>query len=295
MMIPLLAVILWVGAGPALAAGDRRCEPDAVAVARKTFKTAYDAGQFGDAAATLQALLAACGADGRTALPPATQGAVANDLALAQHRAGDDRGCLETLLDYTPDASPPGPSLSALSPALQRAMQFNWKLCLAACDGAPSAYDAVCASVRAERETARMTGGFKPVACKLVPDRAAIGLPDGTCMTMLPSHKPFDTTTADADDPREICPIPALIARRNGSVTTTPLDTPPRSFLRSPEHCCDTIRLGVDGSGRIAAEPDDNPPEGCLFGHRTAVMQDIFRVQGGRLRLVGQLSPPWFP
>ncbi|MBS0642703.1 MAG: hypothetical protein JSS43_22795 [Proteobacteria bacterium] len=265
-----------------------------MAAARGAFKSAYDAGRFADAGAMLREVMNACGGPSG-GLSTATLGAIANDLALALHRAGDDRACLDVLLDYDLAQSTPGARLAALPPALQRAMRFNWNLCVPACAGGPSAFDATCASVAAATQTAKMVGGFREAACPLAKDTTAVALPDGSCLALLPSRKPFDYATAQEESARDICPIPALISRRDGQTRTTKLETPARSFLLSPEHCCAPVRLGVDASGRIAATPDDNPPEGCLFGHRTAVMQDIFQLEGGRLRLVRQLSAPWFP
>ncbi len=294
-LLAALVLILAARAGDALAAGaDPRCEPAAIAAARSAFKSAYDAGKFVDASATLQEVIGACGTDGGP-LPAATRGAIANDLALALHRARDDRGCLDILLNYDPAQPTPSARFAALPPALQRAMRFNWNLCVPACTGGPGAYDPTCESVTAVTQAAKLVRGFREAPCALMKDNPAVALPDGTCLAILPSRRKFEAPTAQDEDPREICPIPALVARRDGQVHTTPLETPGRSFLRSLEFCCGSVVLGVDAGGRISVEPDENPPEGCLFGHRTNVMQDIFTLEGGRLRLVAQLSTPWFP
>lgn len=147
----------------------------------------------------------------------------------------------------------------------------------------------------ADESSKRLAPGFRHIPCPWRKGRSAVALPDGSCLALAPSPKPFAYATADRDDPRDICPVPTRLRRRGGRTVAETLRTPGHSFLLSPEHCCDEIDLAVDPSGRISAEPRDNPPEGCLFGHRTGAMQDIFRLDRGRLRLVGQLSAPWFP
>ena len=173
-------------------------------------------------------------------------------------------------------------------------MRFNWQQCLAGCSGA-SVLDAVCVSLSANEQSERLVPGFRHVACPFWKGRSAVALPDGSCLALLASRKRFEVPTADQENPHDICPIPARITLDGRRTISRELQTPDGSLLLSPEHCCDTIDLAIDASGRIAAVPHENPPEGCLFGHRTSVMQDIFRLNGDSLRLVKQLAKPWFP
>lgn len=278
-------------AGAAPGGGDPRCTAPAVAAARTAFRTAYAAGDFDGAAAALETTRTTC-VQTLHALAPELAGEITNDLALADHRAGEDKDCLAVLEDYSPADRRPTRDFARLSPALRKAMQFNWKLCHPGCEGVYN--DATCDSLRANEEAEGLVEGFRHRPCPLKAGASAVALPDGSCLVLLPAKKPFAIETADQEDPRDICPLPARLARVGGRTVATPLRTPDGSFLISLEHCCDEIDLSVDAGGRVAAEPHENPPEGCLFGHRTSVMQDIFRLQNGRLVMVRQLSTPWF-
>jgi hypothetical protein len=271
---------------------DPRCAAGPVSEARASFRAAYAAGKFGDAASALEAIWVECGLPHK--LAPEMAGAIANDRALALHRAGNDHDCLDALQEYWPNNRSPTRAFARLSPGLRQAIKFNWRLCLPGCSGAPG-FDAVCESLAANEQSERVVQGFRHIACPFWKGQSAIALPDGTCLAVLASRKHFESSTADQEDPHNICPIPARVTRNGGRTIVRELRTPDRSFLLSLEHCCDSIDLTIDVSGRIAAEPHENPPEGCIFGHRTSVMQDIFRLEGDKLHLVKQLSQPWFP
>ena len=72
---------------------DPACQPKAMSATRARFKQAYRQKNFEAAAALLRPLLGKC----VDFLSDYQAGFVRNDLALAQHHAGDDAGCLQTL------------------------------------------------------------------------------------------------------------------------------------------------------------------------------------------------------
>ena len=271
---------------------DPRCDAQLVTAARAAFKAAYAAGKFDDAANALGPVYTDCVIPHRD-LTPEMAGAITNDLVLALHRAGKDHECLEVLETYWPDNRAPTPEFARLSAGLRRAMKFNWHLCRPGCHGTPD-YDAVCQSIATQEEAEQLVPGFRHVACPFVKGQTAVALADGSCVALLAPRKSFEIPTAEQEDPHDICPTPAHITRKGGRTIIVPLQTPAHSFLLSLEHCCDKIDLAIDLFGQISAEPHDNPPEGCLFGHRTAVMQDIFRLEGGKFSLIKQLAEPWF-
>ena len=272
------------------------CAAERVAEARTAFKAAYGAGKFADAGGALEEIWSDCAAADHHQLPPQTAGEIANDLAIADHRAGDDRECLEALMDYWPDDRQPAPAFQRLSPALQKAMRFNWRLCRPACAGGGlSSVDAICTSLEINDDQERLEPGFRARPCSLRAGASAVALGDGTCLVILPPKKSYDPSTVDSADRRDICPTPALISKVGGRTMVTRLKAPDKSFLNSPQFCCHPVTLGVDGAGRIAAAPGEDAIEGCVSGHYPGTMQDIFRLQNGRLVMVKQLQEPWFP
>jgi hypothetical protein len=274
-------------------AHDARCDVQPVSTARGAFKAAVAAGRFADADRAIEPIWEAC-VSGHRQLEAETGGAIANDRATALRRAGQDHDCLEVLEDYWPADRVATPAFAPLSPALKRAMKLNWRLCHPGCDSG-AAVDPVCASLAADEGSQRRVPGFRHVPCPLRKGASAVGLADGSCLALLPPRKAFNTETAPDDRLSDICPIPARLRRVGGRTVTEPLRTPERSFLWSVEHCCDVVDLAVDASGRISAEPHDNPPGDCMVGHPTDVMQDIFRLERGRLTLIRQLAQPWRP
>lgn len=123
----------WHRAKP-LAAGDDifaehpTCGPRAVVRARAAAAAPLKSGAPADAAARLTALAELmrdrCGGH----LSNDTSASLANDVALARHKAGDDAGCLRAL----------GNAREPVSPAVARAINFNRALCGGPCkDDAP--------------------------------------------------------------------------------------------------------------------------------------------------------------
>ena len=294
--IVLLAGAVWRAAA-APAASERRpaaCADAEIATARAAFKTDYDAGRFADAVSRLDDIWTTCVTE-RHWLAAELGGQISSDLALAHHRSGDDHACLEVLMDYWPANRAPPTAFRRLSPGLQRAMRFNWGLCRAACADGGSAYDAICQSMQVNDDMERRVRGFSRVACPLRPGASAVALPDGSCLAVLPPRLPFDVETALGARRAAVCPSIARITQAGGRTIATPLTAPPRSFLNSPEFCCQRAALTRNAAGQVAAEPGDELSAGCTSGHPAGVMQDIFELRNGRLVMVRQLNEPWFP
>jgi len=100
--------------------------------ARAAFKAAYDKKQFPEAVALLEPLLETC----TPVLDRFEVMWIRNDLALAQHRAGDDQACLSTLeplAEYrdAPPGEPIGyePSFADELARIAKATRTNAKLC----------------------------------------------------------------------------------------------------------------------------------------------------------------------
>jgi hypothetical protein len=100
---------------------------------RASFKRLYDQKMYAEARATLEPLLARCG----RILSVVDQGWVRNDLALTQHKLGDDRGCRQTLAPLAADAARSDAVIAAdLPPAdadtylrIVKATRTNARLC----------------------------------------------------------------------------------------------------------------------------------------------------------------------
>jgi hypothetical protein len=269
------------------------CSAARVAPARAAFKTAYAAGKYEEAVAALDGLWIDCIAN-QNALAPQTAGEIVSDFAIASHHAGDDDTCLEALEQYWPADKNPTAAFRRLSPTLQRAMRVNWNLCAPYCATA-SMMDAPCRSLEINEDEEKLVPGFHARPCPFRPGRAAVALSDGTCLAILSPRKTYDPSTVDEAKLSDICPRPAVISRVQGRTVVTELKAPAKSFLNSVEFCCHPVELGVDAQGRIDAQPGKDADEGCVNGHYPGTMQDIFRLERGRLVMVGQLEEPWFP
>ena len=292
LLVAAVAMICCLGSRDVCAATEDACDVARVAQTRAAFRTAYAAGDFTTAATALRSIWSDCGMSHH--LSAETEGAIANDLALALHRADNDFDCLDVLEEYWPASNAPTAAFTRLPAGTRRAMKFNWGLCSAECPKA-AGVSALCDTLATTERYRDHVEGFHQRPCSFATGMASVALPGGACLTLLPPREPFDSSTADQRHLGDICPIPALVTRNGDKTTTTTLQAPPRSFLLSLEHCCQPIDLAIDANGEISAEPHENPPEGCLFGHRTPVMQDIFRLRNGKISLVHQLSEPWFP
>jgi hypothetical protein len=110
----------------------KSCAANAVKQTRATFKKQYGQKHWPEAVATLEPLLATCG----NVLERFEAGWVRNDLALAQHHAGDDAACLMTLMPLGHFRDDSGDDLAGAEPALEDlirklalATRTNAKLC----------------------------------------------------------------------------------------------------------------------------------------------------------------------
>src|SRR5579872_796016 len=246
-----------VAAAPQREPPDPRCAAVRVAAARAAFKAAYAAGKYDDASSALNDVWSDCAA-GHHQLPLETAAEIASDLAIADHRAGDDRECVEALMDYWPANRDPPAAFRRLPPALQKAMRFNWGLCREVCGGGAADYDAVCTSLEINDDQEKRERGFAPRPCPFRAGASALALGDGRCLVILPPRQSYDPSTADSADPRAICPTPALLAKVGARTVETRLQAPAKSFLNSLQFCCHPVTLAMDGAGRIAAEPGED-------------------------------------
>jgi hypothetical protein len=275
------------------AAADQDCTAAGIAAARKAFQAAYDAKSYDEAESIIDPLWREC-IDGKE-VRRELAASVTNDFALVAHRTGDDEACLGLLADYAPVRTRSNDAMAALSPRLQQAIRFNFEQCRAYCLDNP--LDAMCEDIRVEEQTNRLVvGDFREAPCPFDAGGSpslALPSPPGTvaCLAFLPPlADPFSFEDAEKADPAQVCPR-AVIARRAGNAVLADAVALPRSsFLQNVHLCCGELKLAIDGSGRIEVAPPDNPPEDCLTGHRTDVLQDLFVLQGTELVLTHRLS-----
>jgi hypothetical protein len=110
----------------------KSCAANAVKQTRATFKKQYAQKHWAEAVATLAPLLSACS----NVLDRFDAGWVRNDLAIAQHHAGDDAACLMTLMPLGAFRDDSGDDLAGAEPAFEElikklalATRTNAKLC----------------------------------------------------------------------------------------------------------------------------------------------------------------------
>jgi hypothetical protein len=285
----LILISCLVAAMPAAAAPD--CSPAAIAQVRQKFQQAYGEKNFSRAEDILNSLGNDC--IWNKDVDPVLAAEVGNDFALAAHRNGDDGSCLGALVPYSPWRGTPTPLMAKLPARLQRAIQFNFKLCEPYCSGSDKWTDAYCESMHVQQRLDDMLpGDFTEKPCPF--DTAGspnLALPDGTCLAVYAPPLGRAATEEDEKEPANVCPRVARVQSRNGTVVIEMLDVPPRAILRRPVLCCVPIDLAIDHRGRIEVTPSDNPPEDCHSGHRANPQQDILRLQDGRLVLEHRLDP----
>jgi hypothetical protein len=290
---PLIATGLLIGDAPPTAAA-QDCSPAGIAQTRSEFKQAYDKKDFAGADAIMTSLWNNCMAD--KDVDPVLMARLNNDTAILAHRRGDDDdACLQALLDYIPPTKHPSPEMAKLPADLQRAIQFNYRLCRPYCDryGGPSAS---CENIRASAELEKMVeGGFAEKPCPFdTGGSPTVALPNGACLTVFAAapwhYAEGDDGDLEHQDPDTVCPRVALAQMAAGKLALTPLAVPKESMLRSIDVCCTAIDLAINTSGQIQLTPSENPPENCLSGHRWNVQQDIFVLRGGELSLIHRLK-----
>jgi hypothetical protein len=288
LLLPALVITI---ASPV--AADQDCTAAGIAAARRAFQAAYDAKSYDEAEAIIDPLWREC-IDGK-AVGRELAASVTNDFALVAHRTGDDEACLGLLADYAPARSRGNDAMAALSPRLQQAIRFNFKQCGTYCLDNP--LDAMCEDIRVDEQTNRLVvGDFREAPCPFdAGGSPSLALPStaGTvaCLALLPPlADPFSFEDAEQADPAQVCPRAVLARKAGDAISTAAVALPRASFLQNVGQCCGELKLAIDGTGRIEVMPTDNPPEDCLSGHRTDVLQDLFLLRGTELALTHRLS-----
>lgn len=274
---------------PGLTGAASDCSGAAVAKARAAFADAYRRKDWWAAQEAIEPVWRGCFAQDQG--PPVLRAEVSNDYALLLHHSSDDRDCLEILLAYGPGRSRPTAEMAALPERLQKAIRFNYGLCKVFCDEGDAYTDAVCAWMRTENQYDRMAdpSAFKAAPCPFAAPEGAVALPGkgpARCLALTAPKTPYDYASVDEHAADDICPGVELLTPDG---RRTALAVPGRSLLRSKRFCCGEHRLAVDRAGRIEVTTPENPPEDCIFGHREYVVQDVLRLDGGRLRLLSRL------
>jgi hypothetical protein len=294
---PLIAVGLLIGLVPPSGAA-QDCSRAGIAQTRREFKQAYDKKDFDAADALMTALWNGCFSDvasPRREIDPVLRARLNNDSAILAHRRRDDEGCLQALMGYMPPTKHANPELAKLPPDLQRAINFNYRLCRPYCDTYPGPSPS-CESIRATAELEKMVeGGFAERSCPFdTGGSPTVALPDGNCLTVFAAapwhYAEDDEGDLEHQDPDTVCPRVSLVRMDNGNLALTPLAVPKQSMLRSIDVCCRAIDLAINAGGQIELTPSENPPENCLSGHRWSAQQDIFVLRGEELSLIHGLD-----
>jgi hypothetical protein len=108
----------------------------------------------------------------------------------------------------------------------------------------------------------------------------------GQCITILPPRKKVESGEYTGADPRAACPRLGLARSENGKVRTAEIPLPKDSWLRDLEICCVPPILTIAPDGRFRLVPEENPPEGCVTGHRTYVVEEVYALDHGKLKLI---------
>ncbi len=270
--------LLLVAAAPALAETD--CSPAGVNAARREFRTFYQAKDYARARNILGPFEDCFGGDPQGTLAAA----VLSDLAIAAYHAGDSETCAETLVPYAPDAKGSEARLAELPEKVRRGVLFNLRLCTGGCPMVAPNCQSIAAALALQK---RAKGRFAAPACPFPAGDNAVAVPNArnSCLTILPPRAEVSWSERAEADPEAVCPRLALVRSDRGAVRTSELPLPKGSWLRDLEICCVKPILGVAKDGSFAVEPEDNPPEGCLSGHRTYVVEEVYALDRGRLRL----------
>jgi hypothetical protein len=131
-------------------------------------------------------------------------------------------------------------------------------------------------------------GGVAAAACPFRAGKHSVAVPGtgGYCLTILPPRRVGEAANRDTANPRAVCPRLEVARKEGGVITRTAIDLPKESWLRDLEICCVRPILTVTPEGRFVVVPEENPPEGCLTGHRTYVVQEIYALDHGKLKLI---------
>ncbi len=279
MLRACLLVCLLLAAAPA--AADADCSPATITTARTQFRMLYAAKDYAKARDTL-AFGLECFGDDPTGVLAAS---VLSDLAIAAYNAGDDSTCIAALQAYAPNTRGYKQRLSGLPEQLKNAIRFN----LTRCTGGCSIVDPECQSIRTALAVQKLVrGDFATPACPFPARRGSVALPGhpGRCLTILPPRRRLKWGDYTEADPRTVCPRLALLRDEGGEVRTVEVPLPKDSWLRDLETCCVAPGLSIARDGRFRLLPEENPPEGCVSGHRTLVVEEVYALDDGKLRLV---------
>jgi hypothetical protein len=275
-----LALLLLVAAP---AAADTDCSQNEVNAARKQFRGLYDNKDYAKARDILQPFASDCFRDDPRGL---LAGLVLSDLAIAAHNAGDDETCMSALRSYAPDSADYRQRLSELPETLRRAIWFNLTVCTGGCN----IVDAECQSIRSALAVQKLDkgGDFSPTACPFPARKGAVALRSTArqCLTILPPERKLKWGDYPQADPRAVCPRLGLLQSEGGIVRKNEIALPKDSWLRDLEICCAKPTLTIAPDGRIRLVPEENPPEGCVTGHRTYVVEEIYTFGRGKLKLI---------
>jgi hypothetical protein len=277
---PWLLACLLLAAAPA--AADTDCSLSGINAARKQFRSLYDAKDYAKARDTLLPFGFDC--FGNEPKGPVAA-SVLSDLAIAAHNAGDDETCIDALQPYAPNSSGHKGRLSGLPEILRKSIWFNLTVCTGGCN----IVDADCQSIRSALALQKLDKRkFTPVACPFPARKSAVAVPEaaGQCLTILPSHRHLSWGDYTEADPEAVCLRLGLLHNQAGAVKTTEIPLPKDSWLRDLETCCVKPVLSVARDGRFRLVPEENPPEGCLTGHRTYVVEEIYALDSGKLTLM---------
>jgi hypothetical protein len=149
--------------------------------------------------------------------------------------------------------------------------------------------DAECQSARIEKLSVKLVRGhFGHPSCRFPAGDGAVALPDGSCLATRPARGKLDfDKLGDIPDPlavvdRGMCPSLVRFTRAGGRIRRSEARLPQMSWLVHVETCCAPLDLAVDRRGRVKIEPRENPPEGCITGHRTLLVQEVYSFTAGR-------------
>ena len=257
--------MLLVVAAPAAANTD--CSPAGIEAARKQFRNYYDTRDYTRARDTLRPFELDCFGENPQGMLAAS---TLSDLAIAAHHTGDDDVCIEALEPYPPALSGSERRLSGLPGKLKKAIRFNLGLCSAGCNIVDAASQPIRAALALQK---LVEGGTAATACPFRAGKHSVAVPGMggiACATSATATRRRGCESGHGQSAGRMSPPGSRAERRR----------------RDHEICCVRPILTVTPEGRFVVVPEENPPEGCLTGHRTYVVQEIYALDHGKLKLI---------